>query len=218
MEAVMDACRARGAEFTAIADPLWSTGVDPEESRVRKGLCDWLKEGYRYWFHTGHGKTSRFPDGTEHAQIEFPGVNAVVWVYGDDYWKEAEDRDWIEAFSDIGVWPSQYHIVMLNCCWSGGHYLWGADPSIANAFGNYGAVENDQTYLGWRFSYYPTDYPLLGYLSPSGTAWTKEFWRLLGIGCTVSQAVWWANMNTIGWMRNFLWMYGGPDATYFDPY
>ncbi|MBI2843456.1 MAG: Ig-like domain-containing protein, partial [Armatimonadetes bacterium] len=218
MEVVMDACRAQYARFTAIADPLWSTGIDPEQNRVRKGLCDWLKDDYRYWFHTGHGEVRRLRDSLWHAMIMFPDVGGTRLVCGNDYWALPAERPFIRAFSDIGVWTSQYHIVMINACWSGGSWLQGYDQSIPNAFGNYGAVEIDQTYLGWGTKYYPGTLPIFQYLQPNGTGWTKEFWRRLGMGYTVSQAHWWANMDTTGWMHNFLCTYGGPDVTYFDPW
>jgi hypothetical protein len=226
MIAVADACRARGVTYTLVADPLWvydddahyPYGEDPNQGhRLRLGFKAWINKGFHNFFYSTHGKT-QYKNGKWRSSILFDTTGDQAYVYGTDYDWPLSERFAIAAFSDCGINPDQYRIVHINACWSWGNYLHGVDTSLPNAFGNYGYVENDQTYIGWSFYYYPTGTPLSDGLSPNGTMWTKEFWRQLGMGYTVYQA----DQRTLtsgnyhGWMHYLLGTYGGDMVTFLD--
>lgn len=225
MYAVADGCEAQGVTYTLLADPLWvfdddphyPYGTDPNQgSRLRLGFKAWINKGYHNFFYSTHGK-SEYTKGKWRSSILFDSTGGQVFVYGTDYDWTPTQRQIISAFSDLDIWSDQFRIVQINACWSAGNYLRGVDATIPNAFGNYGAVEDDQAYLGWMFYYYPSGSPIVEALSPNGTQWTKEFWRQLGLGYTVAQAEWnttFYNQHYRGWMHNFLSVYGGPDVTY----
>jgi hypothetical protein len=204
MVAVTAACRARYLPYTIISNPKW---WDKYETPPRRGMDYLLKQGYKYWFHIGHG-AYLWDDNAERymAYVSFGDTS----VQGDNYYLPIEGRDMrYPAFSDLDVYPGKYRIVMMNTCWSAGSYLlWQSiDPTIAGAFKIWNEPDQDRTYLGWT-TRYSSNWPFYG------TAWTKEFWRYLGLGYTISQSIFWADWNIGGSMRDFLYVQGGPDVTY----
>ncbi len=99
----------------------------------------------------------------------------------------------------------------------------GVQTDIPNAFGVCSATDSGQTYVGWSAAYWGPSGSILGVNMPvldgvcgCGTIWTENFWWYLGEGCTVTQAEdntdWYSDYW--GWMNEFLYNYGGPDATW----
>ncbi len=105
------------------------------------------------------------------------------------------------AFSDIGINPSQYRIVQLNTCYSGGeidhNYL---NTDIPQAFFGNGSL-TAQAYVGWCHDFYPD--PPIG-----GTQWSENFWMDLGIGWNVQEAAQLATESYGGTQAEYLYIYG----------
>ncbi len=191
----------------------------------RLSIGGWLVKPYHYFFYAAH---AYWDAGTARAQIEFVDwKNDTSTIPGDNYSSDLSDR-WREpAFSDIGVNPEQYQIVQINACWSGGYFLTNSyETSIPQAFGNYGAVDSGQTYIGWDwkylpgasdFSFYGVHVPTLDSLYPCGTLWTTWFWLSLGDGYSVQQAIGYADYWYGGYAAVFLYGYGGTYVTWLCP-
>ncbi len=140
MEAVYDACRncSMGSiPCTLLIDPIWVERYDNNGNQVsdypyavdremnnlrRKGINGWLVGSYRYFFFSGHGSLSDYKDGTHESEVVFCNpVGGAIWVYGNNYGvTNRKNLHLYPAFSDAEINPSQYRIVQINTCYSGG--------------------------------------------------------------------------------------------------
>ncbi len=112
----------------------------------------------------------------------------------------------------------------MNSCMSGGYWARGVyETNIPNAFGNYGALESGETYVGWFSYYWPesSDWSIYGVRVPfidglygCGSLWTEDFWSQLAEGYTAGQATGYADNWYGGYQAEYLYLYGGADATW----
>jgi len=236
MNRVGDACFARGIPRTFVIDPLWDENEDiysstppvedpNEDSYFRRGIKYYLRQPHSAFFFVTHGAVIYcHEDGKWRSVIamnDASGPNVQANVVGESSWMSSPSRVRYRAFSDLNIAPDQYRIVEINACHSGGSWLHGVlEVDIPHAFGNYGRVEEDKTYIGWDTYYISGTDPILQGFGPNGTGWTREFWKYLGQYYSVSQAiseVYWHGIYK-GWMHNYLYVYGGPDATWLSPW
>lgn len=216
-----DACATKYVPYTIVLDPLWETGYNSSDmygnSTMRKGIKEWLGpyHQYRYFFFTGHGYYGdRADDGHHHVNVDMNGDT----VYGTDEWSNTPDTEY--AFSDLSLKNDGFRIVWFNSCNSAGSAS-EPDLSLANAFGCYD-LENDGTFIGWLWMYYPTSYEIkipctygaINFLSSNGTGWTTSIAGLLGDGYSVGQAEYLYYLHTTfnpsesGYMSIFRYIYG----------
>ncbi len=234
MIAVSDGCRARGLRCTLVIDPLWMERYEKQDGQIvqvsgypyaedpdmgnlrRLTIGGWLAKPYHYFFYAGHGDW----DSNNYERIQFVdelgGMRNVAGIV-------SPPNPANPALSDIGINPSQYRIVELNLCWSGGNIdngYW-AEVGIPQAFFGMGAPGSlsGQLYVGWVGPYGPRSIgvPVIDGLFPCGTQWTSLFWSYLGEYCGAEQAAEFATDEYAGFQANYLYGYGDWDTTWLYP-
>lgn len=209
MIAVKKACIARGVTFTTIKDPIWHSGKDTKGDKTyRKGLEWYLSQGYRYFFISSHGIMKDFG-----ATISIPAISLADGeeVVGNNYFLASWMRPTNPAISDCRILLGQYQIVEINACYSAGT-ITNHDDSLAQGFhvSNQELEDDSGAYIGWYGKYLATTINQLPAWSvtPNGTGWTRGFWRRLGEGNTVQQAIEKSFSQPYlpedGWMKDYL--------------